>query len=32
MHFVLPAALTLGISEVLRRIGWVKFGDQKLDL
>ena len=32
MHFVLPAALTLGISEVLCRIGWVKFGDQKLDL
>ena len=32
MHFVLPATLTLGISEVLRRIGWVKFGDQKLDL
>ena len=27
-----PAALSLGISELLRKIGWVRFGDQKLEL
>ncbi len=32
MHVILPAALSLGISEALRGIGWVKFGDQKLEL
>lgn len=32
MHILLPAALTLGISELLRKIGWVKMGDQKLEL
>lgn len=32
MHVLLPAALALGISELLRKIGWVRLGDQKLDL
>lgn len=32
MHALLPAALSLGISELLRKIGWVRFGDQKLEL
>lgn len=32
MHIVLPAALSLGISEALRKMGWVRFGDQKLEL
>ena len=32
MHVLLPAALSLGISELLRKIGWVRFGDQKLEL
>lgn len=30
MHFVLPALLTLGISEILRKIGWVRSGDMLL--
>ena len=30
--FVLPAALSLIFCEVLRRIGWIKDGDLKLDL
>ena len=30
MHFVLPALLTLGISEILRKIGWVRPGDMLL--
>lgn len=29
--FVLPAVLSLGIDFVLRRIGWVKDGDMKLE-
>ena len=29
-HFILPAALALGISEYLRKIGWIKAGDMKL--
>ena len=32
LHFVLPAILTLIISELLRKKGWVKFGDMKLDV
>ena len=32
MHIVLPAVLSLLISEGLRRLGWVKFGDQQLNL
>lgn len=30
--FVFPAALTLGISELFRKLGWIKYGDLKLDL
>lgn len=29
---ILPAALCLAISELMRRIGWIKYGDLKLDL
>ena len=32
MHIVLPAVLSLLISEGQRRLGWVKFGDQQLNL
>ena len=32
LHIVLPAALTLLISEFMRQKGWIKFGDMKLDL
>ncbi len=31
MHFVLPAALTLGIAEGMRKLGLIKFGDLKLN-
>ena len=31
LHFVLPAVLTLAFSTFLRRKGWVKDGDMKLD-
>lgn len=32
LHFLLPAALSLGISEFMRRRGWIKSGDMKLEL
>ena len=32
MHFVLPAALSLGISEFMRKRGWIKNGDMKLSV
>lgn len=28
--FVLPAAISLGVSELMRKTGAIKFGDQKL--
>lgn len=28
---VLPAVLSLGFNEILRRIGWIKTGDMKID-
>jgi len=31
LHFILPAIITLLISEVMRKKGFIKFGDQKLD-
>lgn len=31
LHFVLPAILTLGISEFMRSRGWISFGDMRLD-
>lgn len=30
--FVLPAVITLAISEAFRKLGWIKNGDLKLDL
>lgn len=32
MHFILPAILTLLISEFMRKKGYIKFGDMKLDV
>lgn len=32
MHFILPAILALGISEFMRKRGWIKSGDMKLDV
>lgn len=32
MHFLLPAALTLLISELFRKAGWIRFGDLQLEL
>jgi len=31
LHFVLPAVITLAISEFMRRRGWITFGDMRLD-
>lgn len=31
MHFILPAALTLGIAEAMRKMNLIKFGDLKLN-
>lgn len=31
LHFILPAILTLIISEVMRKRNWIKFGDMSLD-
>lgn len=30
MYFILPAAISLGVSELLRKIGWIKENDLKL--
>ena len=30
--FVLPALLSFIFSEIFRKLGWIKFGDQKLDV
>jgi len=32
LHFILPALLTWSISEYMRKKGWIKSGDLKLDL
>lgn len=32
MHFVLPGILAFGISEFMRKKGWIKDGDMKLDI
>lgn len=32
MHFVLPAIITLVVSELMRKKGWIKEGDMKLDV
>lgn len=30
LHFVLPAIITFTISELMRKKGWIKYGDMKL--
>ncbi len=30
MHFILPAAVTLAVSEFMRKKGWIKYGDMSL--
>ena len=30
MQFVLPALIALGVSEGMRKAGWIKKGDMKL--
>lgn len=32
LYFILPAVLTLIFSELMRKLGWIKLGDLKLDL
>ncbi len=32
MHFVLPALITLGVSEFMRKKGWIAQGDMALDV
>ncbi|MGL4792074.1 MAG: PTS sugar transporter subunit IIC, partial [Anaerotignaceae bacterium] len=32
LHFILPAVLTFAISEYMRKKGYIKDGDMKLDL
>lgn len=32
MHFILPAVLALGVSEFMRKKGWIKAGDMKLSV
>lgn len=32
MHFILPALLTLLFSEIMRKKGWIAYGDMKLEL
>lgn len=31
LHFILPAIITLIISEYMRKRGWIKYGDMRLD-
>lgn len=31
LHFIGPAVISLVLSEVLRKIGWIKFGDMKIE-
>ena len=30
LHIILPAAIALGLSEILRKIGWIKKDDMLL--
>lgn len=32
IQIILPAAVTLGISEFMRKKGWIQFGDMKLEM
>lgn len=31
LFFIIPAVVSFGVSEFMRKKGWIKFGDQKLD-
>ncbi len=31
VHFVLPAVIALGVSETMRKLGWIKKGDMRLE-
>ena len=30
--FVIPAVVAFGVSELMRKLGWIKYGDMKLDV
>ncbi len=32
MYFILPAVISLAVSEFMRKKGWIEFGDMKLDV
>lgn len=32
LHFILPAILSLIFSEIMRKKGWIRFGDMKLNI
>lgn len=32
LHFLLPAIITLIVAKIMRKYGWIKDGDLKLDL
>jgi uncharacterized membrane protein len=32
MHFVLPGAIALAVSEGMRKAGWIKKGDMRLSV
>ena len=32
MHFVLPAIISLGVSEAMRKLNLIKNGDMRLDV
>ena len=32
MHFILPALIAWTVSEGMRKLGWIKYGDMKLNL
>lgn len=32
MHFVLPGLISLGVSEIMRKMGWIVEGDMKLEV
>ncbi len=32
LHIIIPASVALAVSEILRRFGWIRSGDMKLEL
>ena len=32
LQFILPAVITLFFSELMRKKGWIKLGDMKLEM